>query len=69
MKPTLKNVCKVHSPDYRDEASKVSHNQANVCNVNSITHLKVKVKLITLLSDVNHTSRLYDGGVLKTVKK
>ena len=34
-KPTLKTVCKVHALDYWDKALKVSHNQANVHNVNN----------------------------------
>ena len=29
------HVCKVHAPDYWNEALKVSHNQANVCNVDN----------------------------------
>ena len=35
MKPALKTVRKIDAPDYWDEASKVSHNQANVRSVNN----------------------------------
>ena len=33
--PTLNTICKVHAPDYWDEALKVSHNQANAHNVDN----------------------------------